>query len=103
MPAEHFSWQLVVTEAGGDELAGNASYRLTLPNGDTTVSMNLAYQQRQGNRGSTGDPTFNVSINVQNVQVAPQLRLNISGPSRGTPSIAGNGHFAATVPSSATS
>jgi hypothetical protein len=91
MPTERFSWNLVATEAGGDELAGNASYRMTLPDGDPTVSVNLAYQQRQGNRGSTGDPTFNVTINVQDVQVGPRLRLNITGPSRGTPSIAGNG------------
>jgi hypothetical protein len=91
MPAERFSWNLVATEAGGDELAGTASYRMTLPDGDPTVSLNLAYSQRGGNRGSTGDSVFNVTINVQNVQVGPQLKLNISGPSRGTPSIAGNG------------
>lgn len=90
MPVERFAWNLVATPAGGPTDQGG-SFRMTLPGGDPTLSLNLVYVQRQGRRGQQqGDPTFTITLNAQGVPFG-DLQVNINGSTRGTATAAGDG------------
>jgi hypothetical protein len=79
LPVERFEWNLVATSSGGGADAPD-SFRLTLPGGDPTVSVNLAYVTRGGGRRGGGEIELTVNINVQQVRVG-----NIAVTLNGTP------------------
>jgi hypothetical protein len=89
LPVERFEWLLVATAAGGGSQATD-NFRLTLPGGDPTVSLTLAYVQPQGRRGPTGDIQLNVTMNVQRVRIG-NLAVTMTGQPRGVATEAPNG------------
>lgn len=93
MPVERFDWNLVATAAGGGQSGQAASFRLTLPGGDPTLSMILAYvSQSGGRRGGQqqNSQTFTVTLNARDVPFGETLEVTIGGSTRGTASVAGD-------------
>lgn len=93
MPVERFEWNLVATAAGGGQGGQGGSFRLTLPGGDPTLSLNVMYQQSGGRRGGQqqNSSTLSIAINAQAVPFGETLQVTISGSTRGTASVAGDG------------
>lgn len=96
LPVSRFDWDLVATAAGGGGQGGSGqlgSFRLTLPGGDPTLSLNLAYQQAGGRRGGKGQggTSLSIAVNAQAVPFGETLEVTITGATRGTASVAEDG------------
>jgi hypothetical protein len=89
LPVERFEWLLVATSSGGGPNAAD-NFRMTLPGGDPTVSLNLAYTQQSNRRGPTGPITLSVNMNVQQVRVG-NLVVTMNGSPAATAREAPNG------------
>ena len=91
LPVERFDWNLVATVAGGGQ-NDQSSYLLTLPGGDPTLSLNLAYARNRGRGGQPqGDATLRVTLNAVAVPFGESLRVTINGSSGGTATVAPDG------------
>jgi len=87
---ERFTWDLVGTSAGTSD-AGATKYLLTLPGGDTSVAVTVAYAPSKGGRGNNTQPAANTSVRIAAAPDEAIVKVKFSGQSQGTPLIALDG------------